>query len=130
MMEEGEDVPRSRKACLRYAIGIHSIMRFIETPVFTEALRRHLDDEPYRALQVSLALRPEQGALIKGGGGVRKLRWQAKGRGKRGGLRVIYYWAAEEVLFYMLYIYAKSEQGDLSATQLRQFARLVREEFK
>ena len=51
-------------------------------------------------------------------------------RGKRGGARVIYYWAAEEVLFYMLYIYAKSEQGDLSATQLRQFARLVREEFK
>jgi len=81
-------------------------------------------------LQVSLALRPEQGALLKRGGGVRKLRWQAKGRGKRGGLRVIYYWAAEEELFYMLYIYPKNEQGDLSATQLRQFARLVREEFK
>lgn len=105
-------------------------MRFIETPVFTEAARRHLDDEQYRALQVSLALRPEQGARIKAGGGVRKLRWQAQGRGKRGGLRVIYYWAAEETLFYMLYLYAKNEQGDLSAAQVRILARLVREEFK
>lgn len=105
-------------------------MRFIETPVFTQALRRHLDDQPYRALQVSLGLRPKQGALIQGGGGARKLRWRATGRGKRGGLRVIYYWAAEEMSFYMLYLYAKNEQGDLSAAQVRQLARLIREEFK
>jgi hypothetical protein len=64
-------------------------MRFIETPVFTKALRQHLDDKQYRALQVSLGLRPEQGALIQGAAGIRKLRWQAVGRGKRGGLRVI-----------------------------------------
>jgi len=105
-------------------------MRFIETPVFTEALRRHLEDEQYRALQVSLVLRPEQGPLIKGGAGGRKLRWPAAGRGKRGGLRVIYYWAAEEELFYMLYLYAKNEQGDLALDQVRQLARLIRKEFK
>ena len=104
-------------------------MRFVETPVFTEALRRHLNDEQYRALQVSLVLRPEQGALIKSGGGLRKLRWQATGRGKRGGLRVIHYWEAEEAVFYMMYVYAKNEQGDLSAAQLRKLAQLVREEF-
>ena len=67
-------------------------MRFIETPVFTAALRRHLSDEAYRALQLALVLRPEQGPVISGSGGLRKLRWAVLGRGKRGGLRVIYYW--------------------------------------
>ena len=105
-------------------------MRFIESPVFTRSLRRHLDDEQYRALQLALALRPAQGALIPGGGGLRKLRWSAEGRGKRGGVRTIYYWAVEEYLCYMLYVYAKNEQGDVSPTQLRALARVVREEFK
>ena len=105
-------------------------MRFIETPVFTVALHRHLDDQRYRALQVSLGLRPEQGALIQGGAGARKLRWQAIGRGKRGGLRVIYYWAAGEMCFYMLYLYAKNEQGDLTAAQVRLLAQLIRKELK
>jgi hypothetical protein len=57
-------------------------MRFIETPVFTAALRRHLDDEMYRALQLALVLRPAQGPVIRGGEGIRKLRWSAPGRGK------------------------------------------------
>lgn len=105
-------------------------MRFIETSVFTASLRRHLDDEQYRAMQLALALRPEQGALIPGGGGLRKLRWGAEGRGKRGGVRSIYYWAVDDELCYMVYMYAKNEQGDLTATQLRALARVVREEFK
>src|SRR5665213_1990595 len=105
-------------------------MRFIETAVFTRSLRRHLDDEQYRALQLALTLRPEQGPLIPGGGGLRKLRWGAEGRGKRGGVRTIYYWAVDEDLCYMVYMYAKNEQGDLTATQLRALARVVREEFK
>jgi mRNA-degrading endonuclease RelE of RelBE toxin-antitoxin system len=66
-------------------------MRFIESPVFTASLRRHLDDEQYRAMQAALSLRPEQGALISGGAGLRKLRWGAEGRGKRGGVRTIYF---------------------------------------
>jgi hypothetical protein len=105
-------------------------MRFVETPVFTTSLRRHLDDEQYRALQISLALRPEQGALIPGGGGLRKLRWRAEGRGKRGGLRIIYYWAVADQLCFMIYVYAKNEQGDLTRAQVRELARLAREEFK
>jgi hypothetical protein len=55
-------------------------MRFIETPIFTASLRKHVDDEAYRALQLALVLRPEQGALIRGGEGLRKLRWGAEGR--------------------------------------------------
>jgi len=104
-------------------------MRFVETPVSTSALQRHLDDERYRQLQIALMLRPEQGLVIPGSGGLRKVRWAAPGMGKRGGLRVIYYWAVREEAFYMLYVYAKSDQGDLTPTQARQLGRVVREEF-
>ena len=67
---------------------------------------------------------------MPGGGGIRKLRCAAPGRGKRGGLRVIYYWAAAEYVCYMLYAYTKNEQGDLTPAQIRVLAKLVREEFK
>jgi len=105
-------------------------MRFVETSVFTTALRRYLDDETYRALQVALLLRPTQGPLIQGGAGLRKLRWPVPGRGKRGGVRLIYYWEPGNQTFYMLYLYAKNEQEDLTSEQLKVLARLVREEFK
>jgi len=105
-------------------------MRFVETPVFTAALRRHWDDETYRALQLSLLLRPTQGPLIQGGAGLRKLRWAAEGRGKRGGVRLIYYWEPIDQTVYMLYLYAKNEQGDLTAAQIKVLAKLVREEFQ
>lgn len=105
-------------------------MRFVETPVFTTAIRRHLDDDHYRQLQIALMLRPEQGPVIAGSGGLRKIRWAVPGSGKRGGLRVIYCWAPTERAFYMVYAYTKSEQGDLTAAQTRELGRLAREEFK
>lgn len=107
-----------------------SAMRFVETPVFTTAIRRYLDDDQYRRLQIALLLRPEQGPVISGSGGLRKVRWATTGGGKRGGLRVIYYWAPRDQVFYMVYAYTKAEQGDLTPAQTRQLARLVREEFK
>ena len=57
------------------------------------------------------------------------IRWGPKGRGKRGGLRVIYYWAAADDTCYMLFLYGKNDQGDLTATQVRTLAKIVREEF-
>jgi len=87
-------------------------------------------DEEYRTLQVALLLRPEQGPLIKGGGGLRKIRWAPKGVGKRGGIRVIYYWQPREQVFYMLFAYPKAAQEDLTTDQLRVLARIVREEIK
>ena len=104
-------------------------MRFIETPIFTAALRRALDDSAYRALQLALVLRPEQGPVLVGSGGLRKLRWGTAGRGKRGGVRVIYYWDAPSETFFMLYLYAKNVQGDLTAAQLKVLRRIVEEEF-
>jgi hypothetical protein len=105
-------------------------MRFVETPVFTATLQGHLDDDQYRQLQIALMLRPEQGPVIRASGGLRKVRWAKPGAGKRGGLRVIYFWAPAERAFYMLYAYAKAEQGDLTPAQTRALGRLVREEFK
>ena len=105
-------------------------MRFVETPVFTRVIKGLLDDESYRALQIALMLRPEQGPIIKGSGGLRKVRWARAGGGKSGGIRVIYYWDSDRSLFYLLYAYAKSEQGDLTPAQVRTLGALVREEFK
>ena len=89
-----------------------------------------LNDDQYRALQFALGLRPDQGVLIPSSCGLRKIRWGVPGRGKRGGLRVVYCWAAGDATIVMLYLYAKQEQGDLTSAQVRQLARLVREEFK
>ncbi len=105
-------------------------MRFLETPIFTKRVKDLLRDEEYRALQIALLLRPEQGPMIKGGAGLRKVRWAPRGIGKRGGIRVIYYWRPDEQLFYMLFAYSKVEQSDLTPDQIRTLARVVREEFK
>ena len=105
-------------------------MRFVETPVFTAVIQRHLDDEPCRQLQIALMLRPAQGPLMKGSGGLRNVRWATTGDGKRGGLRVVYYWAAGERTFYMVFACSKSAQGGLTRAQTRQLGRLVREELK
>jgi len=88
-------------------------MRFVETPVFTKQVVNLLSDEEYRELQLALVLRPDQGSVIPGGGGMRKLRWRAGGKGKRGGARVIYYWYVAEAVVYMLDIYVKSGRDDL-----------------
>jgi hypothetical protein len=98
--------------------------------VFTRVITKHLDDEAYRGLEVALILRPEQGTVIKGAGGLRKVRRARPGAGKRGGLRVIYDRAPKGSAFYMLYADAKQEQGDLTAAQTRVLGALVREEFK
>jgi hypothetical protein len=105
-------------------------VRFVETPVFTASVVKHLDEEAYRQLQLALMLRPEQGPVIPGAAGLRKVRWARLGGGKRGGLRVIYYWSPADAVFYMLFCYAKNEQGDLTPAQARALGRLVREEFK
>ena len=104
-------------------------MRFVETPVFTRVLTGLIDDDSYRALQLSLLLRPTQGSVIRHSGGLRKLRWARPGAGKRGGVRIIYYWAPAETEFYMLYVYSKNDQGDLTPAQIRRLGQLVQEEF-
>jgi hypothetical protein len=105
-------------------------MRFVETHVFTRSLKECMTDHEYHSLQLALIFRPEIGSAIPGSGGLRKLRWSVRGKGKRGGLRVIYFWHPKSETFYMLYVFEKNKQEDLTRTQVRLLNRLVREEFK
>ena len=101
-----------------------------ETSVFTRQVNDLLDHESYRLLQLRLVADPEAGQLIPGTGGLRKIRWQGSGRGKRGGVRVIYYWATRDAVVLLLLMYGKNEQDDLTPAQKKVLTALVREEFK
>ena len=102
-------------------------MIFIETPLFTKLIKDFLPDEEYRLLQLTLLLRPEAGDLIRGSGSLRKIRWNVPGSGKRGGLRIIYYWDVPDDTIYMLLPYKKSKQVDLTPEQLKVLRKLIKE---
>jgi len=89
-------------------------MEFVETPTFTRMVTALLTDDEYRSLQNLLMADPQCGALIREGGGIRRVRFAAQGRGKSGGVRAIYYWATEREQIYMLVIYPKSVKDTLS----------------
>ena len=101
-------------------------MIFVETSVFTREIKALLPDEDYRMLQTALMFRPDAGDIIRGGGGLRKVRWHLPGRGKRGALRVIYYWDPPDAI-YMLLPYRKTDQDDLTPEQLKFLRALVEE---
>ena len=101
-------------------------MLFIETSVFTKEIKRLLPDDEYSQLQRDLMLRPEAGRIIKGSGGLRKIRWNLPGEGKRGGLRIIYYFDPPDTI-YMLLPYKKAKQEDLTPEQLKTLKNLVKE---
>ncbi|MBH0207026.1 MAG: transcriptional regulator [Nitrospira sp.] len=92
---------------------------FIETKLFSQLREDYLPDEEYAKLQEALIEQPERGVLIPGSGGVRKLRWSGSGRGKRGGIHVIYYAKVREGVLFMLTIYAKNEEDNIPAHILR-----------
>lgn len=103
-------------------------MIFIETHLFTKLLSNYLSDDEYRELQTFLLERPNAGDIIKGTGGLRKLRWSASNKGKRGGIRIIYYWQMAEELIYFMALYAKNEMTDLSAKEKKMLKQLIAEE--
>lgn len=84
-------------------------------------------DEDYAKMQLALAKNLEMRKVIPGGGGIRKMRWAGSGRGKRGGLRVIYYWQTAENQMWMLLAYPKNEQDNLTPDQVKQLKILVKE---
>src|SRR6266568_8521521 len=96
------------------------MVTFVETKLFTKLVQQYLTDDEYGTLQQSLIVNPEAGDVIPGSGGVRKLRWGVAGRGKRGGLRVIYYARTREGRIWMLTLYAKNVTENISAGVLRQ----------
>ena len=108
------------------------VLTFRETVLFTKQVVDKLEDSEYLKLQSALILQPDLGDLIPDSGGLRKLRWveSRRGKGKRGGVRVIYYWYAPVELIYFLLMYSKSEQDDLSASQKKALRQLIAREFK
>ncbi|MCL4456115.1 MAG: type II toxin-antitoxin system RelE/ParE family toxin [Nitrospirae bacterium] len=104
-------------------------MVIIETPIFTKRIQELISNEEYRLLQSHLVNRPDAGKIIHGSGGLRKLRWSASGHGKRGGIRVIYYWFVSQEIVLLLFAYPKSEQDDLTPDQLRQLKKIIEKEY-
>lgn len=100
-------------------------MVIIETSIFTRLIRDLMNDDEYRDLQVALVERPDSGDLIAGGGGLRKIRWKLEGQGKRGGVRVIYYWVVSDEQIRLLYVYPKNKQENLTADQLAALRKIV-----
>ena len=103
-------------------------MLIIETAIFTKRVNELLDDEQYRLLQWILVKAPDSGKIIPGSGGLRKLRWAGSGRGKRGGIRLIYYWFPKQDRLLMLFLFAKNEQADLTAQQSKTLRLVVQRE--
>ena len=101
-------------------------MEFIETTGFSKLRESYLNDTQFNLLQLYLMNFPGAGDLIKGSGGVRKLRWGLPRHGKRGGLRVIYYWMATDERILFLTVYRKTEAADLSKKAIKEMRRLVK----
>lgn len=99
-------------------------MEFIESPLFTKLVYAYLNEGEYLAMQWELSLHPESGSLIPETGGLRKLRWQSKGKGKRGGVRIIYYYKKSPNQIWLLTIYGKNEVESLPKALLKK----IREE--
>jgi hypothetical protein len=95
------------------------VFSFIETKLFTRLVLEYLSDEEYQELQKLLIAQPDAGQVIPGTGGVRKLRWRAPGRGKRGGYRVIYFARIEQGVIWMLTMYPKNVKDNIPAHVLR-----------
>ena len=104
-------------------------MVILETSFFSRQVQKLLSEDEYRQLQTALAIRPDSGVIIKGSGGLRKVRWRMRGQGKRGGIRVIYYWATEQAQILMLLIYPKNVQDDLKPEQLKALKQIVEAEY-
>ena len=101
---------------------------FIETSSFENWMPKYLSDAEYAELQQFLLAQPLAGDLVSGSGGVRKLRWKVRGRGKRGGVRVIYYVRFEPNEFWMLTIYAKTRQENVPSHILKKLKEIFENE--
>lgn len=104
------------------------MFEFVETPFFTRALEHYLDDDEYSKLQHRLIEHPGAGAVVPGSGGIRKLRWAVAGRGKRGGLRVIYYLRSTRGEIWMLTLYGKNVRENIPAHFLKQMKEAIDDE--
>ena len=118
--------------CTQVAYNQYLQAIFVELPAFERHRTEYLDDDEFRALQAALMKQPTAGDVIKDTGGLRKLRFAGarRGKGKSGGLRIIYYWRVSASLFWLFTLYDKDEAGDLNAKQRAQLKALLERELK
>lgn len=109
------------------ALPYNCNMVFIETSLFTRLIAKYLTEDEYVGLQSFLLQRPDAGAIIPGTGGVRKLRWRIPGKGKSGGIRIIYYWYVGEDEIWLLTVYGKSERDTIPVHVLKQIVDEMRD---
>lgn len=102
-------------------------MLIIETPIFTKLISDLLTDEDYRLLQNEVIKAPEIGSIIPGAAGLRKLRFQLGGKGKRGGGRLIYYWIVNQETLLFIYAYRKSAAADITSVQTKLLVKQTKE---
>lgn len=107
-----------------------AIFEFVEAPAFSRYRDQYLDDEGFAELQLLLAANPESGDVVPGAGGIRKLRWKdpRRKKGKRGGLRVIYYCFLSDEEIWLLTLYDKDEASDLTKREKEQLRRALEAE--
>lgn len=105
---------------------------FVELPPFQRVRQEYMDDDAYRRLQLGLLANPEVGDLIEGAGGLRKLRRPdpRRGKGKRGGLRVIYYWWPSGGQYWLFTVYDKDQADDLTAQQRKLLRQMLQRELE
>lgn len=105
---------------------------FVKLPPFERHREDYLDDEAFLRLQRSLMLNPEAGDVVPGTGGLRKLRFadERRGKGKRGGLRVIYYWWDAGSQFWLFTVFDKDEMSDLTATERKALKEMIKRELE
>ena len=105
---------------------------FVELPPFERNRSDYLDDNSFLTLQRLLMLNPEAGDVIPGTGGLRKLRFsdERRGKGKRGGLRVIYYWWNSGSQFWLFTVYDKDEMSDLTKAQRQYLKEMIKKELE
>ncbi len=106
---------------------MNELYSFRETKAFTKAVSSLLSKEGYFAFQDYLLDNFSLGDVIHGGDGLRKIRWRIEGKGKSGGVRIIYYLASAKRYIYLMAIYGKNQQTDLDKDQLKMLAEQVRE---
>ena len=101
------------------------LMRVFSTRTYERVIRKLLGENERREMEASIVAAPDVAPVIRGTGGIRKLRWAASGRGKRGGMRTIYFYHAGAGAIYLLTAYAKATREDLTAADIRALSRLV-----
>jgi len=123
-------ITQTLEKCTQITYTLLMKLVFFETPLFTRLLPEYLDDQEYSSLQLALLENPRMGDLMSGTGGFRKVRWKdpKRGKGKRGGLRVIYYYLTTDHQIWFFTLYDKDEASDLTPEEKKKLKQAIQKE--